>query len=283
MKFCFGVIVALTALTSSSTVGQQRYSTVSLIVQAAEYNGTFYTAPPLPRSTHVFIAGERIKFNILLANNRGDHPVRLTTASELAANFAVSSLHGIPLTVALTNDVRLRTAVGEARIDWTPDITLNAGELLIIRGEVTNVSLPPGEHAVTFSTTITDSQGLSLAPQATRFQIEVRAQSTESAPEEFRRSAARAIVARDYAVAEGWIDALVKVHPQSYLAFQMRGHIAELQGNRGRARAAYAQALALIQAKADRHRSSVDAVGFPQDVIDALTQRIRMLDAATVP
>ena len=80
-------------------------------------------------------------------------------------------------------------------------------------------------------------------------------------------------------MAEGWIDALLKIHPQSYAAYEMRGQM--FQGNRGRARGAYQQALAILQAGSEqRHAPFEGGQRVTQDIISALAQRIRAIDAA---
>jgi len=278
------VIALAVLLEASAATTQARYSSVSLIVRFVGYAGAVYTAPPLSQSQQVYFPGEPIRFELVFVNNRGDSPITLQALADPRSTFSVRSLLGTPFEPALSDDVRLQTVFGERPIDWSSEFLLNADESLIIRGEIVSAGLPPGEHAISFSTTMRDSQGLLVVPQSTRLQLEMRESSTESAIEELRRHAARALIERDFLTAERWIDALRKAHPKSYASYVVEAQIAEFQKTPGRARAAYQQAIALLQSRSDqRHASFERSPRVTQDLIDALMQRVRAIEVASIP
>jgi hypothetical protein len=277
------IALAIAIVTSSNGMAQKYAGvSVSMFVRTVDYYGHDYTAPPGPKSTYVYFPGEPIKIEIALTNNRGDAPVRLIANPNVASNFAVKPEHGTPFNLALSSDIIFKTAFGNSPFDWKPEMMLSPGESLIIPAEVAERdSMPTGEHAIVVSTTIKDSNGSGILPHASRLQIEVRSLSNDDAPELARRAAMRAMhnvvrnsVGRDFTEAERRIDDLLKVHPQSYAAYVMRGEIAQLRGNAGQARAAYQQAINLLQTRADQ-RVQRD----PRNVIDDLVSRIRALDA----
>ena len=230
------------------------------------------------RATSTFPAN-RSTSKIVVINNRGMEPVRLAVGDRpLAASFTAKRPDGTDFELRLSNEVVRRYASSETPVDIGSEFTRSPKESLVLKADVPAAQLAPGEHIVLFATSIRDSAGRPLARQASRQIFEVRPSNDVSAIEEARRNATRAFLARQFAAAETWIETLLRRHPRSYAAYAMRGQIAEQTGDRARARAAYQQAVSLLQSRADeyflrRRRGGADHL--TEDMIAAFNQRIQ--------
>jgi hypothetical protein len=226
----------------------------------------------------VYFSSEQIQLEIVMVNNQGTEPVRLLVGGKtLAASFAAKRPDGTDFEFHLSNEVIRRVASSETPVDIGSEFTLSPEESLILKADVPAGHLTQGEHVVLFTTSIRDSGGLPLAPQASQRIFEVRPSNDASAMEEARRNATRAFLAGEFAAAETWIETLLRLHPRSYAAYAMRGQIAEQAGDRVRAQAAYQQAIHLLQSRSDEHFLRRYGAGgyLMDDLISAFQQRIQ--------
>jgi hypothetical protein len=262
----------------ASPVSAQPYSKVSVIIRPVGYLGVEYADPPSRNFPYVFFSSEQISVEIVMVNNLGTEPVRLfLNEKAIAANFAAKRPDGIDVALRLSTLVR-RYLANETPVDLAPEFALEPKESLVLRAEIAAGQLTPGEHIVLLSTTIKDAAGLPLSPQVTRLVLEIRPSDAASALEEARRNAIRAVTARQFAAAETWIETLLRLHPRSYVAYVLRGEVAESSGDRGRARAAYQQAVSLLKSRADEHflrRRRGGGEHVAEELIAALNQRIQ--------
>jgi uncharacterized protein HemY len=110
----------------------------------------------------------------------------------------------------------------------------------------------PGEYAVTFESPIVDADKRPLAPQANRFWFEIRELTPGSAAAQAVRRACTALGANDDIAAGEAIRSLLEIHPNSFVAYSMRGQLAERKGDFNEARMAYERAAAILEAGLDR-------------------------------
>lgn len=223
-------------------------STAVLLVNAGEYFGTTYTAPPAVRSSYVFLVGESITVRVEIANS-GDNAIALLTKAQRPTE-AISVQSTASLDVRIRDRVVLEH-VGSADevIEWAGRFDVGPGESLRFDVDLLG-QVAPGEYVVDFATTVTDGEGRPVLPQASRFEFEVR-KSDGADAELATRDAARAFLSGDDVTAEQRIGSLLRANPQSYAAHSLRGLMADRAGDRPGALRHYQQALRVLETRAD--------------------------------
>ena len=228
-----------------------RYSDAALLVNAADYIAPIYSAPPVEPATYVYFANETARVRIEIVNT-GQDVVRLSTAATRPHdNFVVHP------TAAIRVAVHDRVVIGREgnaaiEVPWDQTFRLGRGEVLAFQADVTAERPDPGEYVIEFDTVMVADQRLRIAPQANRFQFEIRASSPATAADEAVRAAARAIRAREYTTAEQWVAALLKANPRSYVAHTLRAQIAEGNGDAEGALRHFERALSILEANGDQ-------------------------------
>ena len=156
--------------------------------------------------------------------------------------------------VALPVAVRV-LADGEAGLSADGGIELNEGTQARLRVNLSPAAamLTPGPHTVCFDVTAFSDSALQLVQPANRcvpFTVyETRSRAARA--ERLRRAAIDLLAEFRCDEAVPVIDALLRVHPRSAVAFRLRGIIAELRRDNAAAAANYAEASALMRPDGD--------------------------------
>jgi hypothetical protein len=243
---------AAVALTSVAVIAMQR-SPLMLFVNTAEYFSEEYAARPEPGAAFVFYVGEPIRLNIQVFNaDEREHTVNSPslTASD-ALTVAAAARDGEPTNVGLAIEPHVEKHEGGfvIPVDWR-ETRLDPRASLHWKAELPR-DLRPGVYVVDFAIDAYDENAQHVAPYAPRFRFEVRQPSPDAALEITRRRGMRAFLAGDYDVAERETRALLRLHPNSLLAYITLGQIAEAQGHTVPARAAFQRALAIASSASD--------------------------------
>jgi hypothetical protein len=88
-------------------------------------------------------------------------------------------------------------------------------------------------YVVDFAIDASDENAEEVAPHAPRFRFEVRQPSPDATLEIIRRRGMRAFFAGDYDVADRETRELLRLHPESLLAYVTLGQIAEKREHTG--------------------------------------------------
>jgi hypothetical protein len=241
---------------TSGVAGQQAQASLFSAVSSGQYFGATYTdsAGPL---TFVFFTSEPIRLDVIIGN-RGPERGALTFSEPTPTGmFAVDGTRdGAPFSVDLTFDGGRwegRLGVDVAPFDPSQPTRLDAGDQVRWRAVVAR-PLPPGRYRVRIRSNAVDGDGHPVPAHIASHEFEVRIATDAARAEILRREALRQYTAggpADLAEADKVISELLQVHPTSYEAFLIRGHVARARGQEAQAQVSYARAVAILSRDQD--------------------------------
>jgi hypothetical protein len=265
-----GAAAALAAFTVAPAGGQvPAYSEAVLLVHPAEYFGTMYTAPP-DHAAYLFFTGEPLRVELEIVN-RGSHVIELAGPAAAAHRFRVSN--GQASQFVVENEIIKKGLGAPTRVETQSAVSLAPGESLALFSKHVGPALAPGEYLVEWETSITETSGLRIAPQASRLQFEVRESSGETAAEEVRRYAIRAFEAGQDALADQWVTRLLRLNPQSHAAHVLRAELRLRAGDNAAAAASFDTALKILESHADQQFERWAPPTLTRDTLDGLKAR----------
>ena len=239
-------LILSAALSNGPVLSAQPYSSTVLLINAANYCSEVYT--PRSLTGYTYFRGEQIRIKVTVANRgNAQTTLHLPEAPELALvpqrpdDFKLGPLEKIGV---------LHRA-GFEGIDWARTLRLDVDERLEFEAALETPDVP-GVYAVTFESPIFDADNRRLAPQGNRFQFEVREPTQASAPAQAVRRACKAYLADNDTAAGDAIRSLLEIHPNSFVAYSMRGQLAERKRDFNEARISYERAAAILEGGLDR-------------------------------
>ena len=249
MKFA---LTGVAILVSTVGLGAQRGPLV-MLVNIAEYFGDDYIDRSAPGADYVYFVGEPIRLDVQVLNVDGaEHTVVSQSPTAPSALSARATTNGQPTNVGVTisSELERHEDAFQIPVDWG-SIRLNPRASLHWKAELAR-DLPPGVYMVDFALDLSDENARPPSPHGPRFRFEVREPSADSAAEVIKRRAVRALAEEHYDVAEAEAASLLRLHPNSFMAYSLLGRVAETQGRQSAAVAAFQRAIAIVKAGTDQ-------------------------------
>ena len=240
-------IVAMTALVGRA----QPLRGLLFGVNLAEYFGTVYSRPESNRAPWVFYDGERLILNVIVANRSAEGlPVVLDRAPEsFEARWTDSPVAMAPFRLAVSSPVVVSAAGTESRPPFGPEIDVPPG------GTVTWAPKPLAVPSVSGYYVLQVVPGMrgataKLLENNPSLWFEVRhAEDSSDDRVEFARRRLVEVQQADAPASEveAALQNLLRLHPNSAMAYLVKAERARSRGRKREARAAQARAIRLIR------------------------------------
>jgi hypothetical protein len=221
---------------AASTSAQVSPTSLLQRVGIGEYVSEQYTAPPNAPATFVFFEGETVTLWISVSNSRDASETfapMTTVPQDLFVIEAVKDRSAIPLQVAFENTTwKVFPGYPGQRLPISLETAprLDARESLEWKATLTDTALAPGLYRVSVRVRATDGSSRRIRGQGASVEFELRARTFDAMPEILRRQADRLFLNANYAAAREAVDALLELHPTSFLAHLTRSRIAQSEG-----------------------------------------------------
>jgi hypothetical protein len=249
-SFLAGTVILLM---SRAAHGQPaRPATLNFVVRAGEYHGTMYVTPPTIPAQFLIFKTEGLSLTLAVGNATDvDLSVSLNGVGP-AQGFKVTPIRvpiGGTVPALQINPVADMTSRGiTTPQSWVGLISVPPRGNLVWTG---TLFLPPNAAPGVYELQITPvfgtADGPALNPLGTLVRYEVRdVVSDEDRAELSRRRMMHAYVAGTELDAEAAADELLRLYPQSALAYQVKGEIAKRQGRKEQAVQSLQHAVNLI-------------------------------------
>jgi hypothetical protein len=252
----------------------------TLYVALGEYFSTVYTARPQAHAEYVWWRTEPLVLRVSLTNE-GREPIVLRSPPGSGSPFAVSIA---PVEGRSTQ---------AARVSWSSLVTvspslserpatlpaaLESSSSLRWTGVTSDVSsLRPGTYRFMVRSEL-NLGGASLQVNNDSIRVDLREVATDTDRLELLRiRATRCLRERQYACADSFADAMVKIHPQAAIAFWLKGQSAAARGDVGRARRHYSRSVELLASKADRIFTALNPEHRVNEFIAGIQARLNQL------
>lgn len=256
---------------SMPLLAQHTDSDLRVLFNPREYAEPVHSADPSPASSYLFLAGEKVGLYVRVANQTSQLLSLLASgvAPDLAVRVRLMQRVGDTWTqipggfVSEGSPVLLGNSQSYAD-QWADRIILPPRWSVSIPGYVaTDVPLSPGAYELQMvSAAVACEPACSVRNHAGIFRFEVR--SADALPEQLDQLFRRALVSIDHSKfeeADAAIETMLKLHPSSSAAHQLRGRKAEQLGNWVEAASAYERAVDILQFGRDRVRRSSSEPG----------------------
>jgi hypothetical protein len=243
------------------------------------YDG-LYTTAPNESVRHVYFIGEPIDV-VVGVGNAGDGEQSIDTRSvSIDAAFDIAPRQGSPKGIArleLSPSGEIVIGDNQVIVNWGDVITLGPRSRVVWEGQFHAPSAPGIYNWSVELKGVKSSRPIN--PLGTVLEYELRApKDLGDRAEVARRRMLRAFDDENDVQFEGEARALLSIYPESSLAFELRGRVAERSGRLSEALTAYETAFALLRDGKDRlfleHNSERRTAGSMADLRDA-TQRVR--------
>jgi hypothetical protein len=220
---------------TEAPVFSQPVPTINFVVRAGEYHATMYVARPTPPAVFLVFKSEALSLSLDVGNATDvDRSLTLDALGPSRA-FSVKSIR-IPAEAApprlLVNPIAELNARGlKSAQPWAGTIEVPSTGTIVWSATLTfEAKATPGVYELQITPNFGLSDGSRLNPQGTLVRYEVReAVSLEDRAELARRRMMHEYNADAEVEAEAAADALLRLYPQSALAYQVKGEIARRQ------------------------------------------------------
>jgi len=250
----FAGVILLLLLDLIIVFGNQGPQRLNLGVILREYYGVVYTDQPALPARHAYFDSEQIVVSIEIANTT-DRSHRISPTGYSLKEFRVITRQSpVPGQVGrLVMDPQGRLLAGGivSEVDGGRPFDLEPQASVTWRATFETEAVPGYYEFQILPETL--SADMPISPQATLIRYEMRQINTVAAQAEM----ARRRVIREYnfgtddTVADA-VSTLLGVYPESAVAYQITGMVAERGKRTAEARAAYSQAIQLLSTGADR-------------------------------
>jgi hypothetical protein len=273
------LIIGGQAAWSRDAVTAQDQTPLNFVIRLNRYYDGLYTSAPDDSVRHVFFVGEPIDV-VVDVGNAGDEEESLDTSTvpmrdafSIDARQGFNQRHGSRRVVA---DRRSHLRGEPAAVNWGDVVRLSPLSRVVWEGQFVGPSAP-GVYQWTV-----DLQGIRSSkpvnPQGTLIEYELRVpKNLGDRAEMARRTMIRTYDGENDVEFEGAARDLLNIYPESSLAFELRGRVAERAGRLSEAQAAYETALGLLRDRKDRlflDNNGRSAAGAMAQLGDA-AQRVR--------
>lgn len=280
------VSILLVCLTTGFLSWQLTSEHTTIRVRIGEYYGTGYTPSAAKGADFVFFQGEpvKIKFDIFnegptqsVVNTRGTMPkgVIQMLVLEAPSSKAMTSLN-----VEVSPSIKLIRPTSETTVKWAGQIILQPESGLEFLVTVTDAqeNWPTGIYKLKFKCLLKTATGKEFPVNNDTFSYEIRSvESLGDRIEILRRQAARFFTQGQYREAEKKLDELLRLYPNSSLAYAEKGHIMMAHGKKDRAAMSFKKAIDLLQSRMDTIYLSYAPSRMVEEIIASLAATLRNL------
>ena len=247
------LVVGAQAVWSWDGLKAQAQSPLNFVIRLNRYYDGLYTTAPVDSVRHVYFVGEPIDV-VADIGNAGDEEESVDTRSiSIGDAFNIALRHGPERDLARLDLSPVgETTVGDNQVsvNWGDVVTLGPRSLVVWEGQFVSPSVPGVYQWKIDLHGIRSSKPVN--PQGTLLEYELRVpKDLGDHAEMARRKMIRAYDGENDVEFEGVARELLSIYPESYLAFDLRGRVAERSGRLSDARAAYETALALLRDRKD--------------------------------
>ena len=273
------LIIGGQAAWSRDAVTAQDQTPLNFGIKLNRYYDGLYTSAPDDSVRHVFFVGEPIDV-VVDVGNAGDEDQSLDTSTvPLRDAFSIAARPGFNRGMArveLSPTGEVISAENQAAVNWGDVVRLSPRSRVVWEGQFVGPSAPGVYQWKVDLRGIRSSKPVN--PQSTLIEYELRVPTNLGDRAEMaRRKMIRAYDGENDVEFEGAARDLLNIYPESSLAFELRGRVAERAGRLSEAQAAYETALGLLRDRKDRlflDNNERSAAGAMAQLGDA-AQRVR--------
>jgi hypothetical protein len=273
-------------LTIGSLFSWTSVDEVFLFVRVGENYGTVYTPPPVDGAHFVFFKGEPIHVDLEIFNEGSEQVVVVANGMNPKDAFQMK------VETAPTPDLKDKPILGfassakpiptgaKAAAEWSERFVLPPQSGLKLQTTITSnqEDLPTGVYRLKFGCLLKSAAGQVIPAHSDTFSFELRSVDTaEDRLEVVRRQAMRFFTRGQYQEANHKLAELLRLYPNSAVAYTVQGHIAMALGKKDEAAVAYKRALDLLQSKMDTIYLFYASRSTVEDEIGLLSATLRSL------
>jgi hypothetical protein len=264
---------------SRDAVHAQGQTPLNFVIMFNRYYDGLYTSAPVESVRHVYFVGEPIDV-VVDVGNAGDEEQSIDTRSvSIEAAFDISPRGGPARGTGrldLSPVGEIVSGDNQVVVNWGDVVTLGPRSRVVWGGQFEGPSSPGVYHWNVELKGVRSSRPVN--PLGTVLEYELRVpQDVGDRAEVARRKMIRAFDDENDIQFEAEARQLLSIYPESSLAFELRGRVAERSGRLSEAQAAYETALGLLRDRKDRlflDNNERSAAGAMAQLRDA-TQRVR--------
>jgi hypothetical protein len=274
------LVVSGEAVWSRDTLIAQAQTPLNFAIIINRYYDGLYTSAPVDSVRHVYFVGEPIDVVVDFGNAGNEEQSIDTRSVSIDAAFDIAPRQGSPKGVAdldLSPSGEIVVGDNQLIVNWGDVVTLGPRSRVVWEGQFRGPSAPGIYNWSVELKGVKSSRPINPLGTVLEYELRVPKDLGDRA-EVARRRMLRAFDDENDVQFEAEARALLSIYPDSSLAFELRGRVAERSGRLSEAQTAYETALAFLRDGKDRlfleHNSERRAAGSLADLRDA-TQRVR--------